>query len=64
MGYQGRPTDSQLDRLRKLSVDVGQIDRRVKGVISEELPSINLTLQKEGLQPITVISKNEFLEEK
>jgi photosystem II stability/assembly factor-like uncharacterized protein len=64
MGYQGRPTDSQLDRLRKLGQDLGLFNTRLRDVISIELPAINLSLQNESLPPITVISKNEFLEEK
>ena len=64
MGYQGRPTDSQVERLDVLEKDVKGFDRQVQEVISTELPAINSTLEKEGLTPISVISYTEFSKEK
>jgi N-dimethylarginine dimethylaminohydrolase len=64
MNYQGRPTDSQIERLEALKTDVNRYDDQVGTVIASDLPAINAQLEKEGLKPITVVSREEFLKEK
>jgi hypothetical protein len=64
MNYQGKPTDSQIDRLEVLKKDIGLYDQQVKGVIAGDLVTINGQLVKEGLQTISVITQEEFLKEK
>ena len=64
MGYQGRPTDSQVERLDVLEKDVKGYNLQLQEVISTELPAINSMLEKEGLTPISVITYTEFSKEK
>jgi hypothetical protein len=64
MNYQGRPTDSQLERLEVLKVDISHYAEQVKEVVSNDLVTINSKLEKEGLNPIGVISLEEFIKEK
>jgi photosystem II stability/assembly factor-like uncharacterized protein len=64
MNYQGRPTDSQIERLEALKTDVNRYGEQVGTVISSDLPAINAQLEKEGLKPITVVSREEYLKEK
>jgi photosystem II stability/assembly factor-like uncharacterized protein len=63
MNYQGRPTDSQIARLEVLKQDIDQFDKKVKSVISTELPDIDKLLEKEVLKPIVVITSEEFRKE-
>lgn len=64
MSYQGRPTESQTERLEVLKLDVNGYKDKVNLVRETELPFVNSNLEKEGLKPITVISFEEFMKEK
>ncbi len=59
-GFGGRPTDTQVNRLAMVENEVNEMGKRVEGVISEELAEINKSLEKEGLEAISVISREEF----
>ena len=64
LGYQGRPTDSQVERLDFVEMEVSEIDSRVRGFVSADLPGLNAKLAKEDLPPIKVIGRAEFMKEK
>jgi photosystem II stability/assembly factor-like uncharacterized protein len=64
MNYQGKPTDSQIERLGYLGKEVGDYADRVKNIIRVKLEEINKELEKEGLGEITVIIRDEFMKEK
>jgi len=59
-GYGGQPTDTQIERLDLLVKSVNELGTRVDEIINIELADINKSLEKEGLEPITVITKEEF----
>jgi len=63
MGYRGRPTNSQLERLEYLEKEVDQYFLKVNGYKEKELTQLNRTLEKEGMEIIEVTSRKEFMEE-
>ena len=64
MSYKGKPTDSQLQGLNLLSKDMDEINAELVDFKEEILPELNKKLVKAGKKEITVLSKEEFLEEK
>jgi photosystem II stability/assembly factor-like uncharacterized protein len=63
MGYQGRPTASQITRLENLSGEVGLYDERIKRIIETDLARINTSLLKNRLTAIQIITREEFEKE-
>lgn len=63
MGYLGKPTDSQLERLDLLEIQVKDFRKKVDDIKGGELQKINDQLKKEGLKEITVTGWEDFLKE-
>ncbi len=60
MGYGGRPTQSQMERLDLLVESIDDISSRLKTKVDTEVADINKSLEKEGLKPITLLTREEF----
>ncbi len=63
MGYRGRPTDSQMDRLRNLESEVEEYSGKLDRYKQKELASLNRLLEKENMDTIEVISREVFMNE-
>jgi len=61
--YPGRPTDSQLERVKGLDNKMKEAKKKEKELLTKELKSINEKLKKEGMTEITLLTKEEFEEE-
>lgn len=60
MGYQGRPTQTQVDALLYLDNEVKKNKEKVNTILSKWLPSINQELGNDGLQVIRLTTQEEF----
>lgn len=58
--YPGRPTDSQVRRIEKLSGDVRAMEKEVDDVLAMYLVDINKALGKAGIDPMKVTTREEF----
>jgi len=63
LGYQGKPTKSQVDRLANLSKEVADKRALIDNLIKNDLPNYDKQLAKEELDGFKIISMEEFLEE-
>ena len=62
-GFQGRPSQTQINRLQTLTAKVHEKNTLVNKIVSEDIPKYNQMLEKEEIEPFKIISKEEFLEE-
>jgi photosystem II stability/assembly factor-like uncharacterized protein len=62
-GYQGRPSDSQIERLDYLEVVVSDFDGKVNEMVESNLKKINKSLEKQGFKTIQLKSRREYMEE-
>jgi hypothetical protein len=61
VGFDGRPTESQLDRTRVLAGQLETAQKAFAGVTSvESLSPINKQLEAKGLEPIAVMSREAW----
>ena len=60
LGYEGRPSDSHLDKMKALEHDISIQKNAVELIWKKELLKVNELLTKEGAKPITVLSKEDF----
>jgi len=58
--YDGRPTDSQLERKTILEGQLDQAERRFEALRTDELMPLNTSLEHAGLEPITILSREEW----
>ncbi|MCD4789596.1 MAG: hypothetical protein K8R37_06300, partial [Bacteroidales bacterium] len=63
LSYQGKPTQSQIKRLKNLSNQVNEKRVFVDEIMKEELPGLDKQLAKEDIEGFKIITKEEFLEE-
>jgi photosystem II stability/assembly factor-like uncharacterized protein len=63
LGYQGKPTKSQVDRLETLSGEVNVIKKEVDLIIANDLPNLSTQLAAENLDIFSLTSKEDFLKE-
>ena len=61
--YPGRPTDSQLERVRGLEKEMKDAKKKEKELLTKELKLINEKLKKAGMSEISLLTKEEFEEE-
>jgi hypothetical protein len=52
-GYEGRPTQSQLDRLAVLGADLETAGKKLDALADKELAALGPMLQKAKLEPVT-----------
>jgi len=63
MGYQGRPTESQIKRLAALETEVENKRNYLEDISSSELSKINNELKSKNLMAISLMTKEEYLED-
>ncbi|MBE9491452.1 MAG: glycosyl hydrolase [Bacteroidetes bacterium] len=63
MGYQGRPTDSQIIRLENLKSQMREFEEKVDKIILDDLARINKSLKRTGADEICIITYAEFIKE-
>ncbi len=63
MSYRGRPTDSQMERLRNLEREVEEYSGKLDRYKQKELASLNKMLEKENMGTIEIISREAFMSE-
>lgn len=62
--YPGRPTNSQIDRMKELSGKVEAMTRKVDGIFDGYLGGIDTWLEKQGKETIRITTREEFDAEK
>jgi photosystem II stability/assembly factor-like uncharacterized protein len=60
VGYDGRPTDSQLERLKGLSFELSKQKEIADAVWKNDLPKVNTALKGAKMQTLAVMTKEEF----
>lgn len=61
MGYDGAPTQSQIDGLEELKAQQQDFEKRITEVINEQIPPLDKKLKKAGLSSISINDKVSFL---
>ncbi len=59
-GYEGRPTQSQLERMTVLGKQLDQAAAKFETITNQQLPSVNAALEKEKLEPLTPMTREEW----
>lgn len=57
---EGRPTDSHLERLKGLAMEIDEVIQRTEGINKQFLAPINEVLQKSGHLPLTLLTEAGF----
>lgn len=63
MGYQGKPTQSQLSRLEAANSEFVIIRAKADQYLEKDIPNFNSLLEKEKMNRFHLLSKEEFMEE-
>jgi len=58
--YEGRPTQSQIDRMGALQKELDKVVAEFDALSARELPGINASLQKQRQEPVKVMTKAEW----
>lgn len=58
--FQGRPTQSQIDGLEALKVEVSKEKAKADQAFGQRVASINTSLKREGLEEIKLLTKKEY----
>ena len=61
--FEGAPTESQIKRLAYLEKEIEQIELDLKKVIDTTIPELNKELSNLNIEPIIVISYEDYLKE-
>lgn len=64
LSYQGRPTNSQLERLNSLEAEVYILENKITRITENELKKLNESLSEINHTEISIITKEEFFSEK
>lgn len=60
IGYEGRPSDSQLDKIKAIEHDLAIQKTNAENLWKKDLIKVNDLLSKDKKQPLVVLSKQEF----
>ncbi len=58
--FGGRPTDSQLDRIKGLQKEIDDASVKGEDLLKTELPKLNLALQKDKVANLRVLTREEW----
>lgn len=58
--YQGRPTNSQIDGLAALQKEMQDYDTKIDNLLASQLPKLNKTISRQGLEPLKIISIEDY----
>jgi hypothetical protein len=56
LSYEGRPGDYQVARINALEQDLKAVEDRTRTLVDRDLPKLNESLRKRGLESITLAS--------
>jgi len=59
-GYGGKPTESQLSRMGVLEKEIEKKNAEFESIIGKDLESINKKLERKKLEPIKIMTKEEW----
>ena len=59
-GYDGRPTQSQLDRMTALAKDLDTVLADFDALIKRDLDTVNAALTQKQLEPIKVLNRTDW----
>jgi len=62
VGYMGQPSESQLRQMAVLQQEIEDADIEFRKLIGENLENLNQNLQRKDLEPIEVLTEEEFAE--
>jgi photosystem II stability/assembly factor-like uncharacterized protein len=62
-GYQGRPSQNQMDRLEILTKKVDEKKTSLDTILTMDIPNLNNQLAKENIEAFKMTTKEEFLKE-
>ncbi|MBX7107013.1 MAG: hypothetical protein K1X61_00045 [Chitinophagales bacterium] len=60
MSFEGKPTDSQLDRFKGLQYDMDLAHRRMDNIYATQLSKVNASLKKSGFHELMPLSREAF----
>jgi photosystem II stability/assembly factor-like uncharacterized protein len=60
VGYDGRPTDSQLERLKGLSYELNKQKEIAAAIWKTDLPKVNVALKNAKMNSLALMTKEEF----
>ena len=60
LGYEGRPSVSQMERLAALEAEVVRVESRFAELVSKRLPPVAAAAAKAGLEPLAVPTREEW----
>ncbi len=63
MGYDGKPTQSQIDGLKELKIQQQDFEKQVQEIITNQLPEFNKKLEKAGVSAFHLTDKRNFMED-
>jgi photosystem II stability/assembly factor-like uncharacterized protein len=58
--YGGRPSNSQLARMKTLELDIDEANREFQSIMSAQLTKVNADLQGKSQEPIRMLTREEF----
>lgn len=62
-GFEGRPTDSQVDRIKGLGFEISEVTKQIQKVNTTYLDKVNSSLIKAKLEKIALLTKEGWKEE-
>jgi photosystem II stability/assembly factor-like uncharacterized protein len=62
-GYQGKPTQNQMDRLENLLKQVNEKKAGLDVILTTDIPDLNMQLARENIEAFKLTTKEEFLKE-
>ena len=63
-GYEGKPTQQQIDRMNALNVELESTAKKVDAMNASDVNTANAALQKANLQPLTVLTEADWRKQK
>nr|MBP9130498.1 hypothetical protein [Steroidobacteraceae bacterium] len=57
MGYEGAPSDYQVERIGVLEAELADIEQQFEGLVAADLPAVNQALQDAAQPPLAVPAK-------
>lgn len=61
MGFGGRPSDPQIRALNLYADEVNEIEKQLNTMVNDQLKDLNAFCVKQGLSPVMLTSKEDFL---
>ena len=59
-GFEGRPTDSQIERLKGLRAELDDADKKASAIMGADMAKLNLMVKKNKMEEITVMTWQDW----